>query len=194
VAGDFTIVPSPIELSIFPGETASFTLTVEKIGELRDSVAFTGVSGHPVESTMHLMPEAGIPRYSADLRIETPEYTPPGTYLILVEASGGGKTHSETLTLIIKEISQETSISTANETESESESNQQSDMVSLLSNPTNLMMIIIAVLAVGLIGAFVRRRTPTYSRPLAVTKFCVECGEPLKPGKAFCSSCGKRVE
>ncbi len=193
--GDFTLTPSPIELTILPGETASFSLIVDKIGEFSDSVAFIGVNGYPSDTGFDLRPEEGFPRFAAALKIDTNEYTQPGTYLILVQASGGGKTHSETLTLIIKELTPVTSISTEIETETEQKPATDSNMVALLSNPTNLMMIIIALLVIGIIAALMRRgRSPTHVRPQVSGKFCVDCGEPIKAGETFCRSCGKRLE
>lgn len=192
--GDFTLLSSPLDLTIQQGETATFTITVDKIGEFNDPVAFTKVQGHPADVTPNLQPEDGYPRFSAALKIDTYESTQPGTYLITVEATGGEKTHSATLTLTIKEKPKETP-TTKETTETTA---TQSDITSLLTQPTNLLLIILGIIAVTL-GATVLRRKKTQApqqprQPATTTEYCINCGESYKPGTTFCKTCGERIE
>jgi hypothetical protein len=60
---------------------------------------------------------------------------------------------------------------------------------SFLENP--LILIIAALVVIVGILLVVALRRPTQKSPS--TKYCSKCGKPLKPGDAFCSSCGERV-
>lgn len=199
--GDFTIVSSPQDISILQGETAPFTLTIDKIGDFNEPVSFTGIYGHPSDTTPDLKPEDGHPRFTATLIISTYESTQPGTYLVTVEASGGGKTHSTTITLIIKEKPSETSIATEPPTETHAETiitettATELGFSNLFSNPLALGVIVIAALAGGLIATLSRKgRTPSPQKLRASTGFCAKCGIPLKSGNNFCTSCGEPIE
>lgn len=85
---------------------------------------------------------------------------------------------------------------------------QSFDLASALSNPMYLALILLAI-AVVLVAALMRRRgggsapsspavpyVPPRSIPVTQipTQYCMNCGSPLKPGNAFCGSCGKRAE
>jgi hypothetical protein len=64
-----------------------------------------------------------------------------------------------------------------------------------LVNPLYLMVIIIVVLATALITTMLQRRRTLQSHQLQpATQNCANCGEPLTPGKPFCSSCGEKQE
>ncbi len=59
-----------------------------------------------------------------------------------------------------------------------------------LSNPLYLIIVALFVIIIVLIVVL---RKPTSPKPQTSTKYCAKCGAPLKPGDAFCSSCGERV-
>jgi len=68
-------------------------------------------------------------------------------------------------------------------------------ILDILENPTNLMLIIIAILILVLIAMFARRGRPTASkREEKSTVYCVNCGAPMKSGSNFCDKCGTRIE
>jgi hypothetical protein len=197
VIGDFIILPSPIEHTINQGDTATYSLTIDKSGEFTDPVALTRITGEPTGSTSDLTIKDGAPRFTSILTIEVSDSTQPGTYTITVEASGGGKIHTATLTLIVNENTQLTSSSTTTSNTQESKTSE-SNSLDLLSDPTNLLLIItILILAIVLITILARRNRGSRSAPARIhapTRYCAECGKPSKTGDPFCSSCGKRLD
>ncbi len=58
---------------------------------------------------------------------------------------------------------------------------------------TYLIIGVLAVIAIILVIALMRRRSSS-QQPQASTRYCVNCGEPLTPGKTFCAACGEKVE
>ncbi len=197
VTGDFIILPSPVEQTINQGETATYSLTVDKSGEFNDPVTLTSITGEPPGSTPELTIKDGTPKFISTLTIKVPESTQPGTYTITVEASGGGKIHTASLTLIVNENTQLTSSSTTTSNTQDSRTSE-SNSLDLLSDPTNLLLLItILILAIALITILVRRSRSSSSVPARTytpTRYCAECGKPSKTGDPFCSSCGKRLD
>ncbi|MBU7042554.1 MAG: zinc ribbon domain-containing protein, partial [Theionarchaea archaeon] len=59
--------------------------------------------------------------------------------------------------------------------------------------PMNILYLIIGALGVIIVLLIVMRRTPRQPSR-ASGKYCKNCGAPLEPGQAYCSSCGTRVE
>ncbi|MEM4246203.1 MAG: zinc ribbon domain-containing protein, partial [Candidatus Bathyarchaeia archaeon] len=67
---------------------------------------------------------------------------------------------------------------------------------SILQDPMFIAVIILAAVIIGLAAALMKRKkgVPPARPAQALTRYCVNCGAELKPGKPFCSSCGERVE
>ncbi|MEE9458567.1 MAG: hypothetical protein V3V84_02250, partial [Candidatus Bathyarchaeia archaeon] len=196
---DFSITASPVSKEINQGDSTTFMLNINEIGGFDQSVSLTAV-GLPSGASPSFSPASGKPVFTSTLTISTTESTPTGSFTVTVDASGGGKTRSATVTLTIKEQPQEAVATTTQTTasgESSEKSTLESNLSTLLSNPTYLLIIIIVILAVSL-GAIALKRgrapTPTQPRPQAPTGYCVKCGSPLKPGTTFCHSCGQQVE
>jgi hypothetical protein len=196
VTGDFSILPSPVERTINQGQTATYSLTIDKSGEFNDPVTLTSVTGEPPGSTPELTIKDGTPKFTSTLTIKVADSTPPGTYTITVEASGGGRIHTTSLTLIVNENTQLSSASTTTSNTQESKTSE-SNSLDFLSDTTNLLLLItIIILAIALITILVRRsrsssRVP--ARTYTPTRYCQECGKPSKTTDPFCSSCGKRL-
>jgi hypothetical protein len=57
--------------------------------------------------------------------------------------------------------------------------------------PMNVLYLIIGGLGIIIVLLMVMRRNP--NRPTRAGRYCKNCGEPLEPGQAYCSSCGKRT-
>ena len=198
VIDDFMILPSPVEQTINQGETATYSLTIDKSGEFNDLVTLTSVTSEPPGSTLDLTIKDGTPKFISTLNIKTPASTPPETYTITVEASGGGKIHTATLTLIVKENTQPASSSTKTTSNTQEDKISEPNPFDLLSDQTNLLLaIIIFILAIALITILVRRGRGSRSAPARIdapTRYCAECGKPSKTSDPFCSSCGKRLD
>ncbi len=200
---DFSISITPPARIINQGDSSTFTVTLNKIGDFNEQITLTA-SGLPTGATPSFGPTSGKPAFTSTLNIDTSESTPAGNYTVTVDASGGGKTHSTTAILSIKEKSGEaTPEDEVDQDETTQDEDSDADLLSPSSmrNPRNLLLIIVAILAIIIIVMLVRRqRTPTMPpaepvEPAGTTvTYCTKCGAQIKPGTVFCSSCGKRVE
>jgi hypothetical protein len=193
---DFSISITPPARIINQGESSTFTVTLNKIGEFNQQVTLT-TSGLPTGATPSFGPASGKPAFTSTLNIDTTDSTQAGNYTVTVDASGGGKTHSATATLTIKEKS--TTSTPEDETPQDEDAGTNIlPITDMLMNPMNLMLIVIAILAIVIIVMMMRRRSAQPSRTIeradTSVGYCTKCGAQLKPGTAFCSSCGTRME
>ncbi len=189
---DFSISITPPERTLNQGESTTFTVTLNEIGEFNDPVTLTA-SGLPTGVTPNFGPSSGKPAFTATLNLDTIESAPAGSYTVTVDASGGGKSHSVTASLIIKEQSSESTPEEEDEEETIPDDNGTNGLSTydFLMNPRNLMLIIIAILIIALSVMMLRRgRTPTIEKTDTSIGHCTKCGAQLKPGTTFCSSCG----
>jgi hypothetical protein len=192
---DFSISITPPERTLNQGESTTFTVTLNEIGEFNDPVTLTA-SGLPTGATPNFGPSSGTPTFTATLNIDTIESAPAGSYTVTVDASGGGKSHSVTASLIIKEQSSESTPEEEDEEETIPDDNDTNGLSTydFLMNPTNLILIIIAILIIALIVMMLKRvRTPTIEKTDTSIGHCTKCGAQLKPGTTFCSSCGTPI-
>ncbi|WP_455369635.1 zinc-ribbon domain-containing protein [[Eubacterium] cellulosolvens] len=199
---DFSISITPPSRIINQGDSSTFTVTLNKIGDFNEQVTLTA-SGLPTGATPSFGPTSGKPAFTSTLNIDTSKSTSPGNYTVTVDASGGGKTHSTTAILTIKEKSGEaTPEDEVDQDESAEDEDVGTDLLpSSMRNPRNLMLIMIAILAIIIIVMLVRRQRTPPMPPAETVKtadttltYCTKCGAQLKPGTTFCSSCGNRVE
>jgi uncharacterized membrane protein len=110
-APDFSLQADPNSATIKQGEKVSFEIKVKPIDGFNDPVTLS-TSGLPSGSTPFFTVPSGKPLFITTLRIETSLSTPIGNYPISVDAAGGGKTHSTTITLKVeKKPRQPTSLS-----------------------------------------------------------------------------------
>jgi heat shock protein HslJ len=185
---DFTISITPSNIQCVQGESVSITVNINKLTNF-DQVISLRASGLPTGATPRFSPESGKPPFSSTLTIDTLESTPTSIYTVTVDASGGGKTHSATVELTIRDQT-----GTPSSPDSGMEPSGFSGF-SFFENPSNLMLIIIAILIVVLIVMLLRRgRTPTQRVAQPSTGYCPGCGAQINPGTAYCTSCGKKVE
>jgi hypothetical protein len=102
---DFALEVSPLSQTIRRGRTTFYSIELTALNGFSGDVQLS-VSGLPSRTTgdfvtnpVSLGPNA-ITRYSR-LDITTQKNTPTGTYTLTLTASGGGKTHTQQVTLII---------------------------------------------------------------------------------------------
>ena len=193
---DFSISITPPERTINQGDSSTFTVTLNKIGEFNQQVTLTA-SGLPTGTTPNFGPASGKPAFTSTLNIDTTDSTPAGSYTVTVDASGGGKTDSATATLTIKEKS--TTSTPEDETPQDEDAGTNIlPITDMLMNPMNLMLIVIAILAIVITVMMMKRRSAQPSRTIESADtsvgYCTKCGAQLKPGTTFCSSCGTRME
>ena len=98
---DFTLSASPNTTSVRKGEKTSFSLNVKPIGDFNQPVTFT-VSGLPSEASSTFTVPSGKPPFTSELAIDVSSSTPVGNYALAIDASGGGKTHSLTVSLTVE--------------------------------------------------------------------------------------------
>jgi len=97
---DFKISINPLTQTIFQSQSTSYLIDITPVGGF-DSLVELAISGLPAKATASFSQASGIPAFSSRLTISTDASTPAGTYVLTIFASGGGKTHSITVDLII---------------------------------------------------------------------------------------------
>jgi len=97
---DFSISASPSFQSVAPGEAAQFEISLTAQGGFASPITL-GVSELPAHTEATFDPNPITPPGSSTLSISTAAQTPPGTYPLTIEASGGGISHTTTATLKI---------------------------------------------------------------------------------------------
>jgi hypothetical protein len=99
---DFSILVEPSSQTIRQGESATYGVTVKLLSESTQTVSLS-LSGHHETMSYSFNPSSGNPTFTSTLIITTGTSTPPGTYTLTIIGSGGGKTHSASVTFSIKE-------------------------------------------------------------------------------------------
>ncbi len=93
---DFRVALRPTTASISPGETAEFRVVLIPTGGFAETVHYT-VSGIPPHSYRSME----VRGTDVILKVITTPSTPPGTYEIVVTATGGGKVRRATARLVV---------------------------------------------------------------------------------------------
>ena len=99
---DFAISSSRSALTIAPGSSASALITTTTSGSFNSAIALSG-SGLPAGTTAGFSPGtiAAPGAGSSTLSVFVGSTTPAGTYNISIGGSGGGKSHSTTISLTV---------------------------------------------------------------------------------------------
>jgi len=97
----FSIGVDPQSVTIKQGEAAEYVIGVASIEGFSGEVSLS-VSGLPSGATVLLSHTSGVPPLKSIMRIQTSEDTPIGNYTITVTGTGGGKSHSKSVNLIVK--------------------------------------------------------------------------------------------
>ena len=102
VSPDFAIAASPSALTLQAGSAGTSTVTTSVSGGFNSSITLAA-TGLPTGATASFSPTSiSAPGTgSSVLTISTGASTPSGTYPVVVNASGGGLTHSSPLTLTV---------------------------------------------------------------------------------------------
>lgn len=176
-AKDFSLTASPSTITVKQGDKAVFTVDVQQVEGFNDVVTFVA-SGLPNGATYTFSPTSGKPEFSSTLVIETSVSTPEGNYTITIDGSGGGKTHSTTVTLSVKK--NELPIP---------------GLSQIVSNPTYLVLLIAAIVAIVALATVGLRKKKGGAAPQPTRlAYCAKCGAALQPSDEYCGSCGTTVK
>jgi hypothetical protein len=100
---DFSVSGSPGNQHVFPGDPASYTVSVRRSGGFAGSVAMS-VSGLPGGSTATFTPASVPPGGSAStLEVQTSGATPRGSYTLRISGAGSPGTRTDTVSLTVTE-------------------------------------------------------------------------------------------
>jgi ribosomal protein L40E len=107
---DFELSISPTERTVAPGGSATFTVTVSLVAGSAQNVLLS-LSGPPdmmasgvVSGTFS--PSSGNPAYTSVLTLATTSSVSPGSYSLTVTGTGGGKTRTATMSLIVSQAAE----------------------------------------------------------------------------------------
>ena len=98
---DFTIDAIPDTQQVIQGNSTTYNVTVTSINGFGSAVTLS-VAGLPTGATASFVPNPVIPTGTSAMTVNTATTTPVGTYTLTVTGTGGGKTHSTNVVLIVK--------------------------------------------------------------------------------------------
>jgi hypothetical protein len=101
VVADFSIAASPSSQTVSGGSRTTFTVSVTALGPFSAVVNFS-VSGLPTRTSSSFTPTSVAGSGNTTLTISTKPKTATGTYPLTIKATGGGLTHSTSVSLAIK--------------------------------------------------------------------------------------------
>jgi len=111
VEPDFELSVTPTSQTVTPSQSTNYLVTTTKNGDFKSVIGLT-VSGHPSGVQPSFNPSSGMPDYVSTLTLTTSQTAPAGTYVLTIYASGGGKTKSTVITLVIQTSTQASPITT----------------------------------------------------------------------------------
>ncbi len=103
-ASDFLINVAPTNATLQQGGTATFNITLLPVSRFNSTVTVTLLDA-PNGTSYSFSQSSILPRSSTQLSIVTSATTPVGTFTAVIVAKGGGKEHSQTITLTIRPAS-----------------------------------------------------------------------------------------
>jgi hypothetical protein len=101
VNGDFSISASPTSRTITVGGVATYTVTITAFNGFTGTVNLT-VSGAPSAATKTFNPTSVVNAGSSVLTVDTFSTVSTGTRTMTIKGTGGGRTHSVNVTLIVQ--------------------------------------------------------------------------------------------
>ncbi|MBS7623639.1 hypothetical protein KEJ39_08235 [Candidatus Bathyarchaeota archaeon] len=101
VEADFELSIIPASQGVAPKQSTSFVVSVTGKGGFESTVGLA-VSGLPQGVQAAFSPLSGAPDYTSTLTLTASEAAQAGTHVLTIYASGGGKTKSTAVTLVIQ--------------------------------------------------------------------------------------------
>jgi PKD repeat protein len=100
VVGDFTITATPASRTIPNGNSTTYSIAIAPNGGFSSSVTLS-VGALPKFATASFSP-ASLASGTSTLTLSTKKQTKAGSYSVVITASGGGRTHTSTVTVIVQ--------------------------------------------------------------------------------------------
>jgi len=101
VVADFSISVSPSSQTVRRRSRTAYTITVTPMGPFSSNVTFT-LTGLPARINSSFNPTSVTGSGTSTLTISPKPNAPIGTYTLTVKGSGGGTTHSASVTLVVQ--------------------------------------------------------------------------------------------
>jgi serine protease AprX len=95
---DFTLSVSPSSATVLRNGQTTYSVTVTSVGGFSSSVTMS-VSGYARGISASFSPNPVVPTRQTTLTISAGPKARTGTYTLTIKGTGGGKTHSVTVTL-----------------------------------------------------------------------------------------------
>jgi len=107
---DFSLEATPDSQSMKAGQSASFTTDAKLVSGTAQPVTLT-LSGLPAGASYSFSLPSADPSFTSALQIMSQTSLSPGTYPLTIVGTGGGKTHSTIVNLVVAENKQSSSLS-----------------------------------------------------------------------------------
>jgi trimeric autotransporter adhesin len=98
--GDFSLSAAPPSQTVKKGLSTSYTVTVTPSGGFNGVVMF-GVNGLPPNATATFNPPSVPGSGSSTMTVATKKSTPKGMFVLTINGTSGGLTHTTTVTLVV---------------------------------------------------------------------------------------------
>jgi hypothetical protein len=167
---EFSMSASPNEQTISPGESTTYTITVNLVAGSSQNVALS-VSGAPSGVSTSLNPTSGSPSFNSILSVSTTSSAAPGQYVLTITGTAGANTQTTTVTLTIGQAPDfRIDVNPASETSTQSETTSYSVNVVGLNGFNSQISLSLAGLPAGVGGTFsVQSSVPDFSSTLTLT-------------------------
>ncbi len=167
---DFGVSVSPPEQTVTPGGTATFGVNVNLVAGSTENVILS-LSGAPSGITGVFDPPSGNPSFSSTLRLSTTSSLSPGSYSMIVTGTGGGRTHTASIVLVVSQAPDfRIEVSPPSQTVNQGQTASYSVNIVGLNGFNSQVSLSVSGLPSGASGVFsVPSGTPNFQSTLTVT-------------------------
>jgi hypothetical protein len=99
---DFSISANPSQQTVAAGGSTTFQVLVNLVAGAAQPVSLS-LSGAPSGVSGSFNPPQGSPTFSSTLSVTTTNSVPSGSYSLIITGTGGGRTHTAAITLIVSQ-------------------------------------------------------------------------------------------
>ncbi|MEM3004638.1 MAG: hypothetical protein QXK96_05005, partial [Candidatus Bathyarchaeia archaeon] len=152
VEADFELSTIPVSQAVAPKQSTSFVISVTGKGGFESTIGLA-VSGLPPGVQAAFNPLSGTPDYTSTLTLTASEAAQAGTHVLTIYASGGGKTKSTAVTLVIQAASTPAATSTATQPPSQ----ETETLIRQILGQPYLLVIAVLIMVIVILAARGRR-------------------------------------